>query len=537
VTETLGQRVAELAREQPGENAYLGAAPALTWRGYDAASDRVAHCLAEELGVPRGERVALLLPDGPGVHIALVGCEKAGVVAVGIGPRAGRREIEHLLGLTRARVLISRPAHDGLEMAQLVRSLADRGLPLAHHIEVEGEFLPGEAVKIDGTPSPETTGACARDRAMAADELFLLNSTSGTTGMPKCVTHDQVRWQAFHALAVEAGQLSGGDVFMSVVPAPFGFGIWTSHFTPTLLGAPCCVMPRFDAREALALIERHRVSVLAAVSTQFIMMLEAAEDGGHDLDSLRVLFTGGEAVPYERAAAFEDRTGARVLQFYGSNETGAVSGTSLEDSREKRLRTAGRPVPAMNVRLFDEAGHDVSETGQGRPGCKGPTLSRGYYGDDPSVIAANAELIRADGWMMLGDQVSIDTEGYLVVGGRLDDFIIRGGKNISGPGVEEQVAEHPAVALAAAVAMPDPVFGERVCVYVELREGVADLRLEELVAFLRERDVSKETLPERLVVIPALPRGSGGKVAKQALRDDIRERLAAGEEAGEEAGD
>ena len=201
---------------------------------------------------------------------------------------------------------------------------------------------------------------------------FNIFETGGTTGMPKCVTQDQARWQAFHTLACESGRLSKGDVFMSVVPAPFGFGIWTSHVTPTLLGSPCAVMPRFEAGEALALIGRHQVSVLAAVSTQFILMLEALEEQRHSLESLRVLFTGGEAVPYERAAAFEERTGAAVLQFYGSNETGAVSGTTLEDSREKRLRTAGRPIPAMNVRLFDEAGNDVTETGQGRPGCKKP---------------------------------------------------------------------------------------------------------------------------------------------------------------------
>ncbi len=523
---TLAERIAHLAAHQPEQDAYRGFDEALSWSRYHAASDRLADLLANALELPRGERVAVLLPDGPGVHIALAACEKAGVVAVGIGPRAGRREIEHLIGLTRATALISRPIHSEIRMGEIVRSLANRALPLKHHVTTEGELLPGEPVWIDGALAPNSAPTGPLDRAMGAHELFLLNSTSGTTGMPKCVTHDQARWQAFHDLAVEAGRLTPDDVFMSVVPAPFGFGIWTSHFTPTLLGVPCVVMPRFDPDDALALIERHGVSVLAAVSTQFIMMLEAAESGRYDLKTLRVLFTGGEAVPYERAAAFEERTGARVLQFYGSNETGAVSGTSLDDSRDKRLRTAGRPIPAMNVRLFSETGEDVTALGRGRPGCKGPTLSRGYYGDDPSVTEANAELIREDGWMMLGDRVSIDREGYLVVGGRLDDFIIRGGKNISGPAVEEQVAEHPSVALAAAVAMPDPIFGERVCVYVELREGISELTLEDLVAQLRGRNVSKETLPERLIVSEALPRGSGGKVAKQALREDLRRRLA-----------
>ena len=149
-------------------------------------------------------------------------------------------------------------------------------------------------------------------------------------------------------------------------------------------------------------------------------------------------------------------------------------------------------------------------------------MSGGYYGDE----AANAKLIREDGWMMLGDVVEIDEAGYLRVIGRTDDFIIRGGKNISGPGVEQEVSTHPAVALAAAVAMPDETFGERVCVYAELRPG-RSLDLAGLVSHLASRGVSKEMWPERLVVVPELPRGSGGKVAKKQLREEIARQVAA----------
>ena len=179
----------------------------------------------------------------------------------------------------------------------------------------------------------------------------------------------------------------------------------------------------------------------------------------------------------------------------------------------------------MNVRLFDEQGRDVTASGRGQPGCKGPTLSRGYWDDEK----ANAGLIREDGWMLLGDVVTVDADGYLTVVGRTDDFIIRGGKNISGPAVEQEIATHPAVALAVAVAMPDRVFGERVCAYVELRPGES-LAHPELVAHLRARQVSVENFPERLVVLEELPRGSGGKVAKERLRADIRQRIS--EEAG-----
>jgi acyl-CoA synthetase len=533
MTQPLSARIAELAHARPSDPAYHCAGQSLSWAAYDAASSALANMLAGRLSLERGTRVAVLLPDGPDVHVAFVANEKAGLVSVGLGPRAGAREIKHLLRLTGAHVLISPMQHQGEPTSELVARMRDDGVALAHHIVLSEPLSAGGAVLIDGTPHrlpKNDEAALAPDRALAPDELFLLNSTSGTTGMPKCVTHDQARWGAFHQLAVERSDLSANDVFMSVVPAPFGFGIWTSHVTPTLLGVPTVLMPRFDAAEALELIERHRVTVLAAVSTQFIMMLDAPGANARDLSSLRVMFTGGEAVPYRRAAEFEERTGAAVLQFYGSNETGAVCGTSLRDTRERRLTTAGRVIPEMNVRLFDEAGQDVTGSGRGQPGCKGPTLSRGYYGEGEAVAAANRELIRDDGWMMLGDIVKIDDEGYLEVIGRTDDFIIRGGKNISGPAVEAQVAGHPAVALAAAVSMPDPVFGERVCVYVELREGAQAPTLAELAEFLLEQQVSKETIPERLEVVDALPRGSGGKVAKQTLREDIRRRLA--DEAG-----
>jgi acyl-CoA synthetase len=314
-------------------------------------------------------------------------------------------------------------------------------------------------------------------------------------------------------------------VFYSALPAPFGFGIWTAHVTPTLLGAPTILAARFDAAELLRALEAERVSVLSAVSTQFILVLEAldalAASGARmpDLGSLRVLFTGGEAVPYEKAARFEDATGATVLQFYGSNETGALSRTTLRDPRELRLRSAGRVIPEMQVRLFDDAGRDVTATGRGQPGCRGPATSRGYW-NDPE---ANRMLYTEDGWMLTGDEVELDGDGVLRVVGRKADFIIRGGKNVSAAEVEAEVATHAAVALAAAVAMPDPTFGERVCVYVELKPG-RSLELPDLVAHLEARGLGRETFPERLVVLPELPRGSGGKIAKGALREDAARR-------------
>jgi acyl-CoA synthetase len=518
-SEPLATLIDRHARRMPEAVAFYSADDTLTWRDYAARSDRLAALLAQT-GLAPGERVAVLLPDGPGIHVAFVACEKAGLVAVGIGPRAGLAEILHLTRRTGAAALLSRRTHRELETPALAKTLRDEGQTLLHLV-CEGELELDSPIEVDGKPNaarPEDARALASRRIQPANP-FLLNSTSGTTGLPKCVIHHLERWLHFHRLAVEAADLSQQDIFLSALPAPFGFGIWTAHTTPTLLGAPCVLMPRFDADLLAAEIERHRVSVMAAVSTQFIMMLDAPSLARRDLRSLRVLFTGGEAVPYHRATTFEEETGAAVLQFYGSNETGALSRTTLRDSRDIRLRSAGHVIDEMQVRLFDDEGRDVTAEGRGQPACRGPLLSQGYY-DDP---AANRKLYTDDGWMLTGDIATLDAEGVLSIVGRTADFIIRGGKNLSGAVVEDAVSAHPAVALAAAIAMPDPVYGERVCAYVELREGES-LTLEELVSFLRAEDVSVEYLPEHLVVLPELPRASGGKVAKQALREDIKRR-------------
>jgi acyl-CoA synthetase len=516
--DTVGSIVAARASVQPDGVAFIADGRRYTWAEYHADADDIARAiLAAE--PERGERIAVMMPDGPAVHAAFVGIERAGCVAVGIGARAGDREVAHLLNLTGARSLITAPEQHGRSAGELRADVAamdatiDRHLLVGLDARVVDPALPS-GVEID----PD----CAF-RPIHPDELFLLNSTSGTTGLPKCVMHTQNRWFYFHQLAADAGGFGDDEVFFGALPAPFGFGLWTAHFTPTALGAPTVVMDRFDAHEALDLIESERVTVLCCVSTQFIMLLNAQAERPRDLSSLRSMFTGGEAVPYERAAEFEETTGAKVLQFYGSNETGALSHTSHAYDRETRLRTAGHVIPEMHVLLLDPETHAEVPAGvdEGQPACKGPATALGYWGD----ATANSALFTDDGWMLMGDIVRIDAEGVLSVIGRTSDFIIRGGKNISAPAVEAELATHPVVAMVAAVAFPDPVFGERVCAYVELRPG-ATVTLEELVSHLRDRSVSREWWPEHLVIVDQLPRSSGGKVAKGDLKADAAKRSA-----------
>ena len=514
-TETLGDVVAGHAASRPDAPAYIvvdgGVPGVLTWARYHERSTMLAALFAQA-GLSSGDRLGVVLPDGATVHAVFLAAEKAGLVVVGIGARAGPAE-EDLLG---------QPA------GELVASLRVDGVPGLRHIVVPDVLdFPDSPVLVDGSavepPGVAAAAGLLAGRALGPDDLFMINSTSGTTGLPKCVLHTENRWFYFHRLAAEAGALTSDDVFFGAVPAPFGFGLWTAHFSPGVRGCPTVLGAKFDVERALRAVVEHRVSVLACVSTQFIMMLNSPLLDELDLSSLRVMFTGGEAVPFARAAAFEDRTGATVLQFYGSNETGALSGTTLTDSRERRFGTAGRIIDAMAVRVYAAQGERV--TGNplvGIPAGKGPATCAGYLDDDD----ANAQLFSEDGWMLMGDLVEIDGDGYLRVIGRTSDIIIRGGKNISAVALEAEIAEHPDVDLVAAVSMPDETFGERVCVYICTRHNVP-ITLPDVTAFLSARGVGREQFPERLIQLDTLPRSSGDKVAKGELRADVRRRLAA----------
>ncbi|HEX5253682.1 MAG TPA: class I adenylate-forming enzyme family protein [Mycobacterium sp.] len=507
---TLSDAVRRNAQRTPDRPAYLDyGGPAFTWREFDCTATQLAEALAG-IGVARGDRVAVWHGDSAAIHVLFVAIERCGAVIVGIGARAGTREASAILRSAQPKILISDLARTG--------AAAD----VANELRVPGMVLSRDAgtLRLDVDAEPK---ALAPGCELGPDDVFLINSTSGTTGLPKCVVHTQNRWHYFHQKAVVNGQLTRDEVFLPVIPTPFGFGLWTSHTTPIYLGATAVILDRFTTKATCEAIARHKVTVLCCVSTQLTMLMADPASRGYGLSSLRVVYTGGEALPYRPAVEFEELTGAKILQFYGSNETGMLSATTVDDSREQRLRTGGRLIPEMSVRLLD-GDRDVTATGRGQPACRGPATSLGYLGGTD-----HDKLFTRDGWMRMGDICEIDAEGYLRVTGRTSDFIVRGGKNISASQVEDAVMTHPAIAIAAAVAMPDPVFGEKVCLYAELTDS-ANVDLQGLIEHLLALGVSKELLPERLIIVDELPRSSGGKIAKGRLREDIGARMEAGHE-------
>lgn len=514
---TVADYVARNAEEIPDRVAYVADGDRLTWNEYDRQVDVLARALTALM--PRGARFGMLLPDSGEFHVALCAAERSGTVAVGMGARSGRDEIRHLMSQSGAEVLVMRESHRDRPALDYVADLAADGWTVSDLVIVDPRgpvrlhsFADGvvSTHEVPSAPLDET-----RARASGPNELSMLNSTSGTTGRPKLVTQFANRLIAFSKMAFDAADFTADDVMLGAVPGPFGFGLWTAHYATAMLGMRTVLMERFAVDEMIRLIDEEQVTILACVSTQFKMMLDAPGLDDASLSTLRAMFTGGEAVPYERALQFEERVGAKVLQFYGSNESGAISNTSLRDTAEQRLRTAGRVIDVMNLRLYDPQGNDITETGgPGRPGVSGPTICMGYYGDP----AANEELFH-DGRLMMPDLVTVDADGYLRVVGRTSDLIIRGGKNISAIEVEELVEAHPDVVMASAVPVPDDLFGERIGVAVTVRDVAVTVAT--LTEYLAERGISKHLYPERVVVVDELPRAAGGKVAKGAVRQIV----------------
>lgn len=513
---TLSETVARWAAVQPEATAYVDGADGniTTWAGYHADAEYIKHLL-RRLGVRRGQPVGVLMEDRSELHAVLVGIERAGAVAFVFPHSLTAPKLADLTRQVDVRLLFTGPTLRGRDMLSEVALMQDIGDRLGAHVVIdrlEGQLNVKEHVNAELLATEVAPYA-----PVGADELFLVNFTSGTTGRPKAVMHTQNRWKYFH---LKCPHLLSSDRYLTCVSAASGMGLWSSHFTPLLVGARTVLLNRFDADQTLRLIEDERISVLVAVPTHLRMLLGSPSLPDTDLSSLRTVHSGGERLPFELGSMFEEGTGAKVLQFYGSNEAGCVSGpTRADDDPEQRLATAGKIIPEMNVRLVDlkDEGRLFSPPGRGRCAVRGPGMSPGYFGDE----AANRELFRPDGWMLLGDIVEVDSEGVVEVAGRVSDFIIRGGQNISAGEVEDAVLTHPDVLQAAAVAFPDPLFGERVCIYA-VTSPEKELSLDGLLTHLEVQGVHKTLWPERFLTIPEMPIRNG-KIAKGELRQNAKD--------------
>ena len=518
----LGTEIAAVAGARPEAIALVDGPVRISYRSLLARADALAGRLTGDLGLERGDRIVVQLPNAWPFAVLTLACLRAGIVPVMALPAHRQHELSYLCRHSEARALAVPGVLRGFDHQDLAARLRAASATLEHILVAAPDVAPGHEDLTALCAEPPAPGPAAGDLARwdAAPPdpsdvaVFLLSG--GTTGLPKLIarTHDDYAYNA----RASAGlcRLDGRTVYLVTLPASHNFplacpgilGTWLSGGRVVMLGSP-------DPAAAFAAIEAEGVTITAAVPAVAQRWLaHAAGHGNAQLRTLEVLQVGGARLADELARRVRPVLGATLQQVFGMAE-GLLNYTRLDDPDEVICGTQGRPLsPGDEVRITDADGRDLPD---GEPGAlltRGPYTPRGYY----RAPEQNARAFTPDGWYASGDVVRRRPDGNLVVEGRDKDMINRGGEKISAEEVENLLYRMPGIAQVAAVAAPDAELGERVCVFV-VPEPDATVTLATIRDGLATAGVAKFKWPERLELTAELPVTKVGKLDKKALRD------------------
>jgi long-chain acyl-CoA synthetase len=465
----------------------------LSYAQLDGAAARVAGLLAQR-GFQPGDRVGLMLPNVPYFPPIYYGILRAGGTVVPMNVLLKQREVAFYLEDSGAKLLFAwegfgEEARPGAEAAG------------AELIEV----APGAFEQLLGgaEPRPEVVD-------VADDDTAVILYTSGTTGKPKGaeLTHDNLRSNI--ATNVETLiAVTPEDVVLGALPLFHSFGQTCAMNACVAVGACLTLLPRFDPVKALEVIARDRVTLFMGVPTMYVAMLAVPADQRPDTSSLRLCVSGGASLPVEVLRGFESQFGGAILEGYGLSETSPVASFN-HPGRERKPGSIGTPIRDVAMKAFDEQDNEVPVGEVGEIVIRGPNVMKGYW-QRPD---ATAEAMRG-GWFHTGDLAKVDDEGYFFIVDRKKDLIIRGGYNVYPREVEEVLYEHPAVAEAAVLAVPDGELGEEVGAAVALKAG-AEATPDELQAWVKER-IAAYKYPRKVWLLPELPKGPTGKILKREI--------------------
>jgi non-ribosomal peptide synthetase component E (peptide arylation enzyme) len=514
------------AREYGNREALVDSKFRLTWAEAKRLVDAIAYRWIE-MGIPQSARVIIQSPNSVYGFLSRIACERAGLISLTVYPYLRQKELEYMVERTQASAVIIPVVYRDFDYLEMYKGL-QKQFKYLKNIFLFDDVVPETA--------PEGTYSLTKLAQEAAQEpidesilnkrrldpllnVALLTTTSGTTGLPKLV-----EWPTAPRLCTSKGRvdiwnLTKDDITMAIAPHAGGAAGTLTYFAAPLVGAKTVMLEEFSPEAALALIEKERATAIGVVPTHLIRMLEA-DTTQYDLSSLRFIRSAGGYLSPQVAEEAEKAFGAVITSDLGTQDVGSVSGCRVEDTKELRRRTVGRMLPGNKVRLLDEAGNQVPD---GEPGIlyfRGPHAPAGYYRDEELT----SNVFDPDGWTTTGDIVKFDQECLWILG-RSKDMIIRGGQNIYPAEIEGLLNEHPKVVSVAIVGYPDREMGERACAYVIIKAG-QEFNFDEMVEFLKEKQLAMYKLPERLEIVDEFPAvGDSGKVNKEVLKKEIAEKV------------
>jgi long-chain acyl-CoA synthetase len=502
----------------PKKTALIYGENAVTYPQLELLSNQFANALFK-LGVKKGDRVALFLPNIPQFIIAYFGILKAGAVATAISPLHREREVEYQLNDSEAETIVALDSFFSIVdnvwaktkvKNVIVTSLDEKTItanPRKPNVWRFRQLLkqaPETPVKIKINPH---------------EDLAVLQYTGGTTGIAKgaMLTHANLVSNALAFAYWIKGNVAQ-ETFLTALPLFHIYGMTTSMTVPLSLAAKMVLLPRFEPAKALSAIQRHGVTVFCGVPTMYQALLANEELAKHNLTSIRVCISGASPLPPQVQKCFMQVTGGLLAEGYGLTEASPVTHCSPVDStmRTVKVGSIGLPLPDTDARIVDlETGRKTLNQGEtGELAVKGPQIMKGYW-KRPEETA----LVLHDGWLLTGDIAHIDKDGYFYITDRKKDLIKYKDYSVYPRELEDILYEHPGVKICAVIGKPDPATGEVPKAFIVLKEGAAS-SAQEIMAFVNDKVAPYKAIRE-VELRKELPISLAGKILKRLLQESI----------------
>jgi long-chain acyl-CoA synthetase len=513
----------QAAEEHRGRNALSFYGTTFEFGRLQALVEKMAASLAAS-GVSKGDRVALMLPNCPQYVISFFATVRLGAIVTQINPMYVEREIEHILNDSGAETIVAYAAvyervktvlPDSNLKTVIVVDFGDEpeGLDPGHH--TFGNFL-----SADADPAPDV-------EIDPAEDVAALQYTGGTTGVSKgaMLTHRNLVanvQQAIDVFVRNPDQFTGRRC-VGALPFFHIYGLTCVMLFGIRLGTEQILLPRFEVAEALAVFENARPTMFSGVPTMYMALLASGEDlRKHHLHDVMIFNSGGSALPVNLKRSFEERVGKPLFEGYGLSEASPVTHNNPPFLGEGREGSIGIPIPSTDARIVDvETGETEMPVGEsGELIIKGPQVMKGYL-NMPEETARTLK----DGWLHTGDVAKMDEDGYFFIVDRKKDMIVASGYNVYPREVEEVLFEHPDVAEAVAIGVPDDYRGETVKAFVVKRSGATTTE-EEILVFCKER-LAPYKAPKAVEFRDDLPKSAVGKLLRRVLVDEERARTGA----------
>ena len=502
-----------------------------TYAQVDELSSRFATALAS-LGLKRGDRVAIFLPNTPQLVFAYFGVLKAGGVLVMCNPVYKERELEYQIRDSGAEIIVaSRTVAKGLDLYRSLEGCRSR-VPLRHVVTTSlTDYLPPlkkrlaglvgikdvaradtvDFVKLVASNPPAESYA----QVDPVNDVALLQYTGGTTGVAKgaMLTHYNLVSNAVYGAFLFP--VTEKDVSLSVLPLFHIYGMTVTMNMPMAVGATVVLLPSFHVEEVMKTIQKTKVTLFSGAPAMYIAINSKPNASEFNLRSVRACMSGGSALPPAVRKKFMSLTGGNLVEGYGLSETSPVTHVNPLTNGVVKDGSIGPPFSETDARVvdLDDSGKVLQVGEVGELEVKGPQVMKGYWNHDDETRA-----VLRDGWFLTGDIAKMDGDGYFYIVDRKKDMVNVGGFKVYPREVEDVLFEHPDVREAGVVGIPDEFSGEAVKAFVVLKDPSKKVTEEEVIDFCQKR-LAKFKAPKKVEFVQELPKTLIGKVLRRKLRE------------------